>query len=159
MSSTTATNKSGSGAVILPSEVVPVVAAACTRAWLLAKSGTALEDVKTARLGPDAKALLESLISADGPRESVTTIREIGKGSDGLAFVKKEDGIVQRIKGDAQDVLKSIVRSTPGIGAHYADTVPHVVQIMCTNTALLRAVEENPAVEAAAPRLKRIRKK
>ena len=82
-----------------------------------------------------------------------------GRTADGLAFIKAEDGIVQRVEGDAETVLSAFVARAPGIGAYYARNVPHLVQLMRYNSGLLRGREQQPSVEAAPASAKRVAKK
>ena len=160
MSSSTGTNTSPSGdAIKLPTEVMHRVAAASLRAFIAAKSKMTLEEISLTRLRPDARALLKMLIAADTAREPPKAIREIGRTADGLAFIKAEDGIVQRVEGDAETVLSAFVARAPGIGAYYARNVPHLVQLMRYNSGLLRGREQQPSVEAAPASAKRVAKK
>lgn len=118
-----------------------------------------LEDIQLNRLRPDARALLKTLIAVDAPRDPPTAIREIGRTTDGLAFIKAEDGLVQRVEGDAKTVLSAFVARAPGIGAYYAENAPHLVQLMRYNSSLLGGREEQSPVEAAPASPKRVAKK
>lgn len=136
-----------------------LVAAACLRAFIAAKSKMTLEQIPLTRLRPDARGLLEMLIAADTPRDPPKAITEIGRTADGRAFIKAEDGLVQRVEGDAETVLSALVVRAPGVGAYYARNVPHLVQLMRYNSGLLRGREQELPVEAAPASAKRVAKK
>jgi hypothetical protein len=150
----------GSGEVIeLPTEISDRVAAGCLRAFLAAKSNVELENVIRDRLRPNARALLEKLTQIKVPRVHPKGVRELGRTSDGTAFVKDEGGVLQRIDGHADVVLQRIVKRAPGVCAYYAANVPHLIQIMRINTSLVRGAKQNAPVEATAGSPERVHKK
>ena len=144
---------------MLPEGIDPRVAASCLRGFLKGKSDTELENVIQSRLRPDARALLKMLIAVKVTKVTQVAIRDIGRASDGTAFVKRETGPLQRVNGDADAVLRRFVSRAPGISAFYATTVPHLIQIMRRNSELLRGPKEGSAIEAAPASPKRVRKK
>lgn len=110
------------------------------------------------RLKPDARALLQKLITVKVLPEPTISIREVGRTSDRKAFIKKENNVIQRVDGDADAVLKMIIRRAPDIAAFYATTIPHLIQIMRSNSDLFRS-KEKPSIETATASPKRVRKK
>lgn len=134
------------------------VAAACTRAMVLSKSGKTLEQLPLERLRPSTQAFLKLLIKQDVPHQSMTEIREVGKSENGSAFIKDDRGQINMVDGDADEAISLMLSSQPGIGAHYATSVPHLIQIMRSNSVMLNRTKENPSVDAAPGSAKRIRK-
>lgn len=99
------------------------------------------------------------LLAVKVTKATQVSVRDIGRASDGTAFVKRETGPLQRVDGDAESVLQKFVAHAPGISAFYATTIPHLIQIMRRNSDLLRGGKEESSVEAATTSPKRIRKK
>lgn len=111
------------------------------------------------RLRPEARALLTELKQMKAPKGCSKGIRQLGRTEDGAAFIKNEAGVLQRVTGNPDLVLQSVVRKSPGVSAFYATNIPHLIQIMRTNTELLRGPKKDTPVEATADCTKRVHKK
>lgn len=135
------------------------MAAGCLRAFLKAKSNIELENVIETRLRPEAQKLLTVLKQTKAPKGCPKGIRQLGRTESGSAFIKNEAGVLQRVTGDPDLVLQSVVRKSPGVSAFYATNIPHLIQIMRTNTELLRGPKKDTPVEATTDGAERVHKK